>query len=153
MDVSGKHVPVLKDGTAVMQTGFQEVFLFVFFFSGCQWGRMEWCSEGLKWQRILCLPLRLKPWRLSPRSGWLELMPCAGTSSQYKQQCLFLTPHSLPVSQRGCLTEGHPAAADPSPFFGSETLDLLYRSHCSKGGADVSIPTKQSLLGQLLSPI
>lgn len=85
MDVSGKHVPVLKDVTSEWRQISRS------FLSGCMWRRTEWLqwsSEDLKRQRILCLPLRLKPWRPSPRAGQLELMPCAGANSQYKQQML-----------------------------------------------------------------
>lgn len=149
MDVSGKHVPVLKDVTSEWRQISRS------FLSGCMWRRTEWLqwsSEDLKRQRILCLPLRLKPWRPSPRAGQLELMPRAGANSQYKQQCLLLTQaHSLPVSHGGWSTPRQPGTSDPLPCFGSESLDLLYRSHYLKGEADVSALTKQSLWGSCYS--
>lgn len=55
---------------------------------------------------------------------------------------------SLAVSHRGWLTP-KPAADHPSPFFGSE--NLLCCSHSLKGGADVSVLTKQSLWGSCYS--
>lgn len=154
-EVSGKHVPVLKDDTAIMKTDFQE---FSFRMHVGENRVMLWSSVDLRWQSTLCLclPPGQKPWIPSPSSGQLELMPsqhaCLGRSKVLVQAAMLVPDPGPQSSYQPCGLIG------PKTFHSNWSSTLLWgqksvfvvSSSFLKRRSGGEYPNQREPLGQLL---
>lgn len=154
-EVSGKHVPVLKDDTAIMKTDFQE---FSFRMHVGENRVMLWSSVDLRWQSTLCLclPPGQKPWIPSPSSGQLELMPsqhaCLGRSKVLVQAAMLVPDPGPQSSYQPCGLIGPKTSHSnwSSTLLWGQKSVFVVSSSFLKRRSGGEYPNQREPLGQLL---